>query len=129
MMLWQQNTVCPAVWPVQTSKARVKSSIRNRVPIVSEKNVAVISADSIPAIAPLFRLQFEKVQDSWVLLYPEGMVKLNATAAEILNRCDGRLTVNDIVTELENVCQQTGLAPDIIDFLSDAIKQQWIILK
>jgi len=96
---------------------------------VSEKNVAVISADSIPAIAPLFRLQFEKVQDSWVLLYPEGMVKLNTTAAEILNRCDGRLTVNDIVTELENVCQQTGLAPDIIGFLSDAIKQQWIILK
>ena len=32
----------------------------------------------------MFRLQFEPVQDCWVLLYPEGMIKLNASAAEIL---------------------------------------------
>ena len=36
-----------------------------------------------PQVAPMFRLQFEPVQDAWVLLYPEGMVKLNAPAAEI----------------------------------------------
>ncbi|MEE9321373.1 MAG: pyrroloquinoline quinone biosynthesis peptide chaperone PqqD [Granulosicoccus sp.] len=88
-----------------------------------------IDTASIPVIAPLFRLQFEKVQDSWVLLYPEGMVKLNPSASEILTRCDGRQSIDDIVTELESACQQTGLAADVIDFLSDALKQQWITLK
>ncbi len=32
-----------------------------------------------------------------MLLYPEGMVKLNQSAAAILTRCDGRRTVADIV--------------------------------
>ena len=30
-----------------------------------------------PRVAAMFRLQWEEVQQSWVLLYPEGMVKLN----------------------------------------------------
>ena len=40
-------------------------------------------------IAKLFRLQWEPAQDAHVLLYPEGMVKLNQSAGEILLRCDG----------------------------------------
>ena len=32
---------------------------------------------SKPSVASMFRLQWEEVQQSWVLLYPEGMVKLN----------------------------------------------------
>jgi hypothetical protein len=31
---------------------------------------------SKPSVASMFRLQWEEVQQSWVLLYPEGMVKL-----------------------------------------------------
>ena len=49
-----------------------------------------------PRIAAMFRLQFEPVQDCWVLLYPEGMVKLNGPAAEILRRCDGQRSVAEI---------------------------------
>ena len=36
-----------------------------------------------PRVAAMFRLQWEEVQQSWVLLYPEGMVKLNGSAGEI----------------------------------------------
>ena len=42
------------------------------------------------SVSPMFRLQFEPAQDGWVLLYPEGMVRLNEPAAEILRRCDGQ---------------------------------------
>src|SRR5207249_5007897 len=42
-----------------------------------------------PALAPMYRLQYESAQDSWVLLYPEGMVRLNGPASEIPRRCDG----------------------------------------
>lgn len=44
-----------------------------------------------------------------VLLYPEEMVQLNVSAAEILRRCNGQLSVDDIVAELETLFT----APDL----------------
>ena len=41
---------------------------------------------STPALSAMYRLQWEEVQQSWVLLYPEGMVKLNGSAGEIIKR-------------------------------------------
>ncbi|HQE41111.1 MAG TPA: pyrroloquinoline quinone biosynthesis peptide chaperone PqqD, partial [Zoogloea sp.] len=41
-----------------------------------------------PCIHRLFRFQWEPAQQAHVLLYPEGMVKLNQSAGEILKRCD-----------------------------------------
>ena len=43
-----------------------------------------LTAASIPRIGHGFRLQWEPAQESHVLLYPEGMVKLNQSAGEIL---------------------------------------------
>jgi len=60
-----------------------------------------ITSSCRPALDPLFRLQWEVAQDAWVLLYPEGMVQLNQSAAEILRRCDGRRQIDDIVAELQ----------------------------
>ena len=54
-----------------------------------------------PRLARLFRLQWEEAQQAHVLLFPEGMVRLNASAAEILRRCDGQRSVGEIVAELE----------------------------
>ena len=50
-----------------------------------------------PAIAHGMLLQWEPAQEAHVLLYPEGMVKLNGTAAAILTRCDGARTLDDRV--------------------------------
>ena len=54
-----------------------------------------------PSISRGFRLQWEPAQNAHVLLYPEGMVKLNASAGEILKRCDGERTLAEITTDLE----------------------------
>lgn len=51
-------------------------------------------------INPLFMFRWEETQDAFVLLYPEGVVKLNQTAGEILKRCDGRATVAEIIADL-----------------------------
>ncbi len=45
----------------------------------------------IPSINRQFRLQWEAAQDKYVLLYPEGMVKLNGSAGEILRRWYGAM--------------------------------------
>ena len=52
---------------------------------------AAVSATAKPTIAHGLRLQWEPAQEAHVLLYPEGMVKLNGSAAAILSRCDGIL--------------------------------------
>jgi len=79
-----------------------------------------------PRIARGYRLQWEEVQDAWVLLYPEGMVKLNGSAGEILRRCDGERTVQAIVGELEKAFETTGLTDDVVAFLEIAVRQRWI---
>ena len=86
----------------------------------------MITPDARPRMAAMFRMQFEAAQDSWVLLYPEGMVRLNTPAAEILNRCDGRRTVDEIVAELEVAFEQTALHDDVVVFLSQAQQRGWL---
>ncbi|MEP6720338.1 MAG: pyrroloquinoline quinone biosynthesis peptide chaperone PqqD [Variovorax sp.] len=86
----------------------------------------MITPDARPRISNLFRMQFEPAQDGWVLLYPEGMVRLNAPAAEILRRCDGRRTVDEIVAELELAFAQTPLHDDVVVFLSQALQSGWL---
>jgi pyrroloquinoline quinone biosynthesis protein D len=80
-----------------------------------------------PVVAAMFRLQFEPTQDCWVLLYPEGMVKLNAPAAEILRRCDGCRSVDEIVAELEIAFGQVALRTDVCSFLGQARQHGWLL--
>ena len=86
----------------------------------------MMPANVKPAVATMFRLQFEPAQDSWVLLYPEGMVKLNTPAAEILRRCDGQRSVDEIVNELEVAFSTTELRDDVCSFLSQARQRGWL---
>lgn len=79
-----------------------------------------------PKLSRLFRLQWEPAQNQHVLLYPEGMVQLNGSAAEILKRCDGERTLADIVQDLETTFSASGLQPDVEDFLGFAKEKGWI---
>ncbi len=85
-----------------------------------------ISLTNQPRMASHYRLQWEEVQKSWVLLYPEGMVKLNGSAGEIMQRLDGVKTVQTVVDDLEKQFEATGLAPDVLDFLAIAQSQGWV---
>lgn len=87
---------------------------------------ATIGLEATPRVSRRFRLQWEEAQQAWVLLYPEGMVKLNQSAGEILRRCDGARSVDEVVADLEQAFATTGLAADVIAFLELARKQQWV---
>jgi pyrroloquinoline quinone biosynthesis protein D len=79
-----------------------------------------------PHVAGHFRLQWEEVQKAWVLLYPEGMVKLNSSAGEIMQRLDGEKTVQALIDELESSFETSGLTQDVLDFLAIAQRQGWV---
>lgn len=79
-----------------------------------------------PRLNKLFRLQWEEAQQAYVLLYPEGMVKLNLSAAEILKRCDGEHTVQELIRELEQAFGETDLRDPIEGMLRAAFEKDWI---
>ena len=81
---------------------------------------------SVPRVGPGFRLQFEPAQDCHVLLYPEGMVKLNQPAGEIMKRCDGERTLAAVVADLEAAFSTTGLEGDVLAFVAMAGQQRWL---
>jgi pyrroloquinoline quinone biosynthesis protein D len=80
----------------------------------------------MPRVARGFRLQWEEVQGCHVLLYPEGMVKLNRSAGEILTRCTGTATVAEIVADLETAFGASNLQGDVERFLDMARQQRWV---
>ena len=82
--------------------------------------------NTTPALSAMFRLQWEEVQQAWVLLYPEGMVKLNGSAGEIIKRLDGKKNVLALIAELEKDFDVTGLQSDVLAFLEIASKQGWV---
>ncbi len=82
--------------------------------------------DAKPKVARHFRLQWEEAQNTWVLLYPEGMVKLNQSAGEITRRCDGERTVADIVADLEASFGAQNLTADVVAFLDLASERGWL---
>ena len=81
---------------------------------------------SIPFLAPTFRFQWEEVQNCFVILYPEGMVKLSASAGEILRRCDGERDIGAIIEDLKQQFPGADLGPDVKKFLEEAHEQGWI---
>ncbi len=82
--------------------------------------------DLAPALSPMYRLQYETAQRSWVLLYPEGMVRLNGPAGEILQRCDGHRSVHQVVAALQDRFGEADLRNDVCEFLSEAYERGWI---
>ncbi|HTE42904.1 MAG TPA: pyrroloquinoline quinone biosynthesis peptide chaperone PqqD [Steroidobacteraceae bacterium] len=84
------------------------------------------SAGSRPRLAAGYRLQWEAAQNANVLLYPEGMVKLNQSAGEILKRCDGAKSLDTIVADLESAFDRKDLGPSIFEFVSIATANGWL---
>ena len=85
-----------------------------------------IDLQQCPRVAKMFKLQWEEVQQSWVLLYPEGMVKLNGSAGEIMKRLDGSTTVAALISALERDFDTTDLSADVLDFLHIAQGKGWV---
>lgn len=71
-----------------------------------------------PRVAAKARLQWDGVRNRHVLLYPEGLVALNPTAAEILELCDGRRTVEQIVAVLRTKYESQDITSDVQELLA-----------
>jgi pyrroloquinoline quinone biosynthesis protein D len=75
---------------------------------------------------PTFRLQWEPVQNAHVLLYPEGMVKLNQSAGEILKRCDGTRDIDSLIDDLKIAFNAPDLGDEVRLFVTEATRRGWL---
>lgn len=85
-----------------------------------------MTAEAKPIIGRGFRLQWEPAQSAHVLLYPEGMVKLNTSAGEILSRCTGERTLAEIISDLEHAFGAAGLTDEVTSFVAIALDNKWL---
>ena len=66
-----------------------------------------------PRLATGARLRYDEVREEHLLLVPEGAVRLNPTAAEVLELCDGERSLEDIVGVLSARYDNADLTEDV----------------
>ena len=80
-----------------------------------------------PRLVTGARLRYDEVREEHVLLIPEGAVRLNPTAAEVLELCDGERSLDDIVGALSARYQGADVRDDILE-LVDAMAQRGLVV-
>ena len=82
-----------------------------------------------PRLAPGVRLHFHATRDAWVLLAPERVIEMEGPANEILQRCDGNRTVEQIIDELAVVytADRVEIASDVTDMLAALVAKRMLV--
>jgi pyrroloquinoline quinone biosynthesis protein D len=79
-----------------------------------------------PRLVEGARLQYDDVRGEHMLLIPEGAVRLNETAAHVLELCDGR-SVDEIAAVLSERYQGTDVTYDVRE-LVDAMGERGLVI-
>lgn len=85
--------------------------------------------DDAVELNPTHHFRWEEPQQAHVLLYPEGIVKLNETAAAIIEGAMGAGSIGVAVANIAARYGRTDLEPKILAFLEDARAKGWIRVK
>jgi pyrroloquinoline quinone biosynthesis protein D len=80
-----------------------------------------------PRLATGARLRYDDVREEHLLLVPEGAVRLNRTAAEVLELCDGELSLDEIVDALCARYDGADLRDDVRELL-DGMGQRGVVI-
>jgi pyrroloquinoline quinone biosynthesis protein D len=70
-----------------------------------------------PRLVDGARLQYDDVREEHLLLVPEGAVRLNASAAHVLELCDGRRSVDEIAETLSERYLGADVAGDVRELI------------
>lgn len=92
------------------------------------EGAALTRADRVE-INPMYLFRWEDSQDAHILLYPEGVIKLNQTAGEILKRCTGQRSVGEVIDDLEESFIEGDVASGVFKFLELSRAKGWTRVK
>jgi pyrroloquinoline quinone biosynthesis protein D len=70
-----------------------------------------------PRLVDGARLQYDDVREEHLLLVPEGAVRLNETAAQVLELCDGERSFDEIAAALSQRYAGTDVSEDVRELI------------
>jgi len=82
---------------------------------------------SRPRLVDGARLQYDDVRDEHLLLIPEAAVRLNPTAAQVLELCDGERSADDIAAALSERYGGADVADDVRDLLGGMAQKGLVV--
>jgi pyrroloquinoline quinone biosynthesis protein D len=82
---------------------------------------------SCPRLVTGARLRYDEVREEHLLLVPEGAVRLNPTAAEVLGLCDGDRSLEDIIVAMTERYHGSDVSDDVRE-LVDAMTQRGLLV-
>ena len=85
--------------------------------------------EDVVELNPNYHFRWEEPQQAHVLLYPEGIVKLNETAASILERCTDGRSIAAVAADLSRRYGEANLSLDVLNFLEVAHAKGWVRVK
>ncbi|HET8757345.1 MAG TPA: pyrroloquinoline quinone biosynthesis peptide chaperone PqqD [Solirubrobacteraceae bacterium] len=80
-----------------------------------------------PRLVTGARLRYDDVREEHLLLIPEGAVRLNPTAAEVLELCDGERSLDEVVDALSTRYRGADVRDDVVE-LVDAMAQRGLVV-
>ena len=87
-----------------------------------------IAPDARPKLPRGVRLTHNEAQGGWVLLAPERIFKAEGPAPEVIKRCTGEATVNEIVDDLAKTfnAPREHIMTDVSAMLSGLLEKRLI---
>jgi pyrroloquinoline quinone biosynthesis protein D len=80
-----------------------------------------------PRLVTGARLRYDEVREEHLLLIPEGVVRLNPTAAQVLELCDGERSLDDIAGTLSARYDGADVGGDVRELI-DAMAQRGLVV-
>ena len=80
-----------------------------------------------PRLATGARLQYDEVREEHLLLIPEGVVRLNASAAEVLELCDGERSLDEVVGALSARYEGADLGEDVRGLVQAMVEKGLVV--
>jgi coenzyme PQQ biosynthesis protein PqqD len=93
--------------------------------------MSAIDEKSCPALATGVRMQTDATTGEPVLLFPEGVMHLNSTAQEVVARCDGKASVEAIISALAEEYDESAdtLRGDVLECLGELRQRKLVVFK
>jgi len=90
----------------------------------------IVSAESIPKLPRHAKLRFDKARDKWIILAPERVFELDQVAYEVISRCDGDRSVEQVIDGLcekfDQVCRDV-IMTDVTNMLQDLADKGFVV--
>ena len=80
-----------------------------------------------PRLVTGARLRYDDVREEHILLIPEGVVRLNPTAAEVLELCDGERSPDDIAGALSERYAGADVRADVHELLETMAQKGLVV--